>query len=1060
MNYKPLPDPPSALQAVGDVLETPFIAADALVRGGQAYTNTGELGKVVNEVRTKGMRGLQDVTDRYALMAPEQLQDEAAHGDRVAEFMLHHPKIAGGADFVGEFANPSNWIVPPVARFAGRLAAPVGRAAAELPGIRQTVNATRDTFDPTWRVAQEAAERGHDPKEGAAAARDFMGARTAGDTKARKYIDLFKGLTPEEEIELERRSENFGRDSQGKPIIQNPPNRNLANRSRTDAELDRLAAKHRALLRMVDIQKLKSGQAVEDQLIKNNQYTPRYGPEVYTDPHAHPELTQFIEENDLGQRTGAGSGGSYSTGTLNKHKKYLSYDEIKRAEAKGLVKLSEKYSPVNNLLVHLRNHFTNEEVLRATEEFKRLGLMKDFDFSKYFGTPWDEATKTGDKAMRGIGPERTGAAGYANMVKYLRRVADPIAREKAIAAMQKSGSKITGTIPRLTLGKQIGRTLEAKRAAEKAGITAQAPSVQQAGNRVASEVRKRFPGQTTPGQIGLVKAPAVQAAAYVAGQGTRAQSRYINMLNILNAQRLSKVDAETFYRIKNHELDDTHRALVDKNLREVERNVKEKEGNFPHAGRPVERGTRAPLTPQVGKGGNYVSVTPGLEKFLNEQGAPEEGAKALGRAIDTLNKWSRMAIISNPAVHVLWNLNMQFLGARGDLRDLSDIWSGAFTDRFGWQPDKKLLEEAEKHGAIVHMAPSFKGVLGTPYNKIIGSPKGLSLGERIDRESTRFYNANQNWVFEHMEQRFAVKLYQRFKDQGMTPAAAGIAVRKALGDYANISKEGLEAELRKAMFFYPWVKTIIPFWMNALVMHPQAWNAPMEGIRVNNLNQNDPNIDSQKPFTMALGQEAQGSERYFSWPDPARILNEVLQSIFPRGDLTGGVTERAKALTDIAQNHFNPVLDDLVDTTATTLDSEPQEPEDADHILWNKNAPNATEFGQWLFNSAERVAPLPLQLRQAIDFGKNVATGSEPPQERPADMLAGAGMGLIGGTSYSAPPKAYSSYLRYLGNQLAKNVAIARKLGREDLVKQYYDQYTQLRAKLRAEQRPIQQAIP
>jgi hypothetical protein len=407
-----------------------------------------------------------------------------------------------------------------------------------------------------------------------------------------------------------------------------------------------------------------------------------------------------------------------------------------------------------------------------------------------------------------------------------------------------------------------------------------------------------------------------------------------------------------------------------------------------------------PPISQLGFHGNMVTSTPGLGEFLKKQGAEPEMAEGFAAATQLINKLSRMAIISNPIVHVIWNLNGQYLGARGTGKDLIDIWNLK-----GWHPSAAEIKEAADHGALAHFAPQAKGMFGLGEGKMMQPYATLSTPEKLDKFGTSLWNWQQNFVFETMETRFAVKLFQQFKRGGLSADEAGLRVRKVLGDYANVSNTGLEADLNKNMFFYPWLKTLIPFWFKAIGNHPQALTAPYEAIRTNNELSNDPNLDRENPYAIHMGM---GGENYFTSPLPGKIAEQVGGIFAPRGDVIGDATDatdRLRSLNSILENHATPAWDAL--QPFETMLEPAQAPGGPEHTLFDKDAPPLDQAGQIIQNALYTVAPIPPGVRSMVDEAGEALKGerSFTSPGSVQDLSESAFSALAGGSHFNRPSK-------------------------------------------------------
>ena len=295
--------------------------------------------------------------------------------------------------------------------------------------------------------------------------------------------------------------------------------------------------------------------------------------------------------------------------------------------------------------------------------------------------------------------------------------------------------------------------------------------------------------------------------------------------------------------------------------------------------------------------------------FLEEVGATKGEASSFAHATTALGKLAqvmaptyqasqsliRQAVISNPIVHAGWNLMGQYLAAGGDIRYLGGV-------------NEAIAADAERYGAITSR----------------GAPRSLSGGSAIDLASRPMSDLNplekvqrgaamgQEWnakvVFDQAERRYSSALYQTYIKRGMAPEEAGNKVRQALGDYANVSNAGPDKIFKQAFFFYPWLKTILPFWIKTGVTKPQTWNPIVQGLATNNELAGDPNAGTSatSPFALYTGSDKGGHPEYFSVPVVSRILTQI-------GDLVGGALtnnrdEAAKGFKSLFLNRLNPAV--------------------------------------------------------------------------------------------------------------------------------------------------------
>ena len=968
-SYKPLPQPPSALQAVGNVLDTPFFAADALVRGGKGYTNTAELGKVVKEVREHGSRGLEDVAERYNLFSPEQLKDQAAHGDAVSGYFLKHPIQAGVADFVSEFANPSNFAVPPVARLAGKAIGGAAKIAGKVPEIKRAATTVRDTFNPAAGLRDEGGIRAQD------AGRQFTQAASIGADEAHKRLDpIFRGTSLADRNEIERRSENFTKHG-----IVNPPTR-TPEMGLADTEIDSRAKDYRTQLDRLDAEQLQHGVATKRQLFTNHAYTPRYGGfgKIYAPgEHLTDEQKEFYETSNGGY---GGSAKAYGGSTLGKRKTLYTYDDAAR---KGL---SPTYDPANNAETHFADRLKKIEVLKSKPAFINAGVLHDVVLQKENG-PGQLNTIFG-----------ANKPGKAALDRYVDITARKISRQQAVANLQANGVGIVKPPRSVNVGAlkatAKGAAINAETAAgAEANIGAAYAKQQTRATDVLSARMAKLKAVDQQKQIASdvsrLSQP-VQTAVTQAARGSQKAARLASAAithyaygAITSQQSIAFTREATrlFPGIKTG----LRESVVNTSIQAAE-----KKGFVRLSG---------DLSKQFGPEGYLVMGKPKTIQYLLDMGAPREQATGVAGAFDTINKLTRIGIISNPFVHVIWNLNTQFLGAGGHPEDFVKI--------YGNKVLPASIARAEKYGAIARFADSGKGLFGMSYGKKIGSGANLTGLEQVDRQVSRAYDYNNHIVFHHFETRFSSMLFDRIaatRHATTEPELmqVGRDVRKALGDYANVSQHGVEGIANRMFFFYPWLKTVTPFWLASIVEHPGRVNAPLEAIRAHNQLAGDPNITKERPFTAYLGTDPKtGESRRAALPLPIKYADDALTAFAPKGDLGAGVGERVSDVLRVAGSHANPVVAAINDAIITSA-APPQEPGGSNyHTVYNREAPPIEQWKQFGTAAAERIIPLPLQVKQILGFADEAIRGIK--HNVGGDAVSGSIFGVIGGSTYDQP---------------------------------------------------------
>jgi len=366
-----------------------------------------------------------------------------------------------------------------------------------------------------------------------------------------------------------------------------------------------------------------------------------------------------------------------------------------------------------------------------------------------------------------------------------------------------------------------------------------------------------------------------------------------------------------------------------------------------------------------------------------------QDAKGLGAILDSFNNLTRIGVLTNPIIHPGFNLLNNFLGAGGDLRDLVGI-------------SKELDAAAKAAGAHVEMGAT-KGIFGTPGARLETAPSELSPMQRIERAGTQMWEWNQRVVFDVAEKAFSNALYKKFIEKGMSPAEAGIQVRKAFGDSLNVSPTGIERTFNRLFFFYPWLKTIIPFWASTAIKNPGAVGRPINAMRTERLTAGDPNAQGERPtsdFTLYFGQNKEGNPRYWSVPLPQRILAQASTPITGAAKIAtgqpGGLEEMFKGPSAMALGHLNPLAGTLYDMAYTGLRGAEDPTMGGNfHTIFDKDAPNKVKLqqaGAYLAQKLGGPIPLERQIAGLPDWLRQI-------QREGID--AGEALALSGGTEYT-----------------------------------------------------------
>jgi len=318
-------------------------------------------------------------------------------------------------------------------------------------------------------------------------------------------------------------------------------------------------------------------------------------------------------------------------------------------------------------------------------------------------------------------------------------------------------------------------------------------------------------------------------------------------------------------------------------------------------------------------------------------GAPPAAAQDLGKFISVMNNIQRFGLITNPAVHLTWNLMFNTMSAGMNPLNYRYLWMSEKSPEFA-----ELLERADKAGAINYSSRSgdfFENV--APY-------KGLDIAQKVRKASNAASNLNSKIVFDWGEKRMSMGLFKSLVDKGMSDGEAAVAVSKAVGD--GVSMSATEKALQNAFFFYPWVRTIIPFYLKTTLQRPQ-WTAGIAN-RLDQYNQQMGDHNAED-WQMALP----GGKR-MTLLLPQRILSDLLS---PNG------------WVKMISSHANLPLGTTM-RMASTLAAPAQDPSQNFNVLYNKNAPEEEQIKQLAGAAAERMVPLPLQGLEPDNLKKLLST--------------------------------------------------------------------------------------
>ena len=311
----------------------------------------------------------------------------------------------------------------------------------------------------------------------------------------------------------------------------------------------------------------------------------------------------------------------------------------------------------------------------------------------------------------------------------------------------------------------------------------------------------------------------------------------------------------------------------------------------------------------------------GADPFLPPGSAAAQAAESIGRGIQTLSNLARASIIIVPTVHGIFNLGMAALGEGMSPVDFMNVLRGDHgAEAGGW------LELARKYGAVDEsfrspMVGSYAnpGVSSTR-SDLVSSAKGLGkIGAaltNVDQQfARRVWSPAQHLVFDVWERGYSVRLFRHFiQDEKMAPEAAAMRVRRAMNESQNVTQFEKTLRLNQIFFFYPWMKSALPFWIKKGIAEPRTWQPIVAAIREQNRVQGYD--DRAQPFTITEGHEADGNFARRALPFPQRMLAAAADFATAPVDAARGMETRdfspfrqdLKRGTDYLTTRLNPAV--------------------------------------------------------------------------------------------------------------------------------------------------------
>lgn len=855
---------------------------------------------------------MQAIDDKYGLFTPANIaalyRDDP--NDPVVSYLHNHPTIDDvGARTVANLIglNPAR-LVTMLAKVTklDKVAQAGARVAMQQPHIAKAVKATERVVNPHALLRQVETDAST-PDEREQAGRTFKNATNRAVHTAVQEVEqdagMPRGLTKDQRVEIARRSQNQDGN------IRNIPNENVGQPGKKIGKtLDELAVEHREWIKKVTAEKVATGQL--DPLSVENV-------ETHLPLHDQPFGTVHTAE---GMAPGETREGGVPGGMSRKSIFAKGKQQTEHRGASGIIselqankQLSTRYDPYIQSLNYILPSRMRDELTRAADAFNRTGLAQQLTY-RDVGV-WDPATKSWVKQ------DVTGEAGQQAAKRWAMVQGRAQARTDVRGEFEKQG---------IIAPDENLRSMAQQHPQYAEGKAVQAnKSVAEAHNRAAAD------------------SVAKSSADRLFGPGSRMAKKAQQLTEMAGQSGFNKARAQLFAKSVNT----AARRLATERFERIQ-GAAEKEARAAGftPGRDV---TAVPMAA-------HVAVPENVVKFLKNEGASSRDALGAGGMISGFTDLYRMGIITNPVRHVFWNLGMNFLAATGG-RGMQFFNPGA-KDSIWRAPDAEWERLADKYNATIYQNaqhPIFGGhdlgtMTQTPLKKVYGETKqtfggglkGAVKGAEgvANAAATRAWQLNQKITFDLFEHRYAVQLFKDMVEkQGMSYDRAGIAVRKALGDYLGVSASGAEAAMKQVFLFYPWMKTVIPFQAKQLLEHPQFVTGPYGTIHRWNEHRGDPNVDHEAPGAIYMGRDSNsGQLNYASWPGPQRDVANLMESVDPT---TGDVTPQ-KFMNE-AVNHLNPILGMAYDIGSTQL-QEAQEPNAAYHVAYNKNAPTAQKAQQFV----------------------------------------------------------------------------------------------------------------
>lgn len=404
----------------------------------------------------------------------------------------------------------------------------------------------------------------------------------------------------------------------------------------------------------------------------------------------------------------------------------------------------------------------------------------------------------------------------------------------------------------------------------------------------------------------------------------------------------------------------------------------------------------------------WFSYDPDAARFIESQGATSAEASNMSRFLTGFTNFYRMGVVYNVIRHPFVNLPIKFLAAGGTPGALLRAY------RLGHDAEwsERLAAKSARH--LVATQPLFGGsaatVFDTPLKNVYKEaveksdfPAGAKflagVGGTLNAGFSRAWRGQANAVFNWAEHNMQVSYFRELVEKGgLSEEEAANKTADVFWDSANVNKSGPEWWLNKALLFYPWLKSVIPVMMRAMVTHPQYVWLPYSRSQDWNRANGDPRWSQESEGTIYLG-NFQGEDQYMSWPGPQKYLHDIGSVFMPGGEGTQG---RMQALTNLATGELAPAISAPV-KFLETMASKPTEPGPPNFdILWNKSAPEPVQHQQI---AAAAIQQLPF----GEAFGNVIAGTQQILKGNPATILSAMSF-----NPYGRPPPQVEKHQRLL----------------------------------------------